>query len=171
MTTTLEPTPSTDPPLFAWLEAGGEVLAAALRTPPRSLLFSTMSAEAADALVPKLLEVDPGLPGVNRPQPAAAYLARAWRHHTGGTVTPGMSQAINWLAQVSEAPPHPAGQPELADRSERDLLIEWMYAFNRDIHGPAVRVDPEVERRLRDGRLSVWRRENRIVSMVGTGPL
>src|SRR5918998_3255919 len=107
---TLEPTHSTERPLFAWVEGtAGEVVGAALRTPPRRLLVSTMSAEAADALVPKLLEVDPELPGVNGPQPAASHVAEAWRSCVGGTLRPQMSQAIYWLAHVEEPPRRPAG--------------------------------------------------------------
>lgn len=168
---TLEPTDRADAPLFAWVQAGesGEVSGAALRTPPRRLLASSMSAEAADALMPKLLEVDPDLPGVNGPQPAASYLAEAWTRCAGGTVEPLMSQAIYWLAHVNEPARPPAGHSRLADRSDRDLMIEWTRAFLRDAGVHEVDVDASVERRLRDGRLFIWD-DDRAVSMVGTGP-
>jgi len=169
---TLEPTGCGDPPLFAWVQAksSGEVYGAALRTPPRRLLASVMSAEAADALMARWLEVDPGLPGVNGPQPAARYLAEAWRRRAGGTVDLGMSLAIYWLSHVDEPSRHPAGHSRVADRSDRDLMIEWTHAFSREADLPAADVRPGVERRLRDGRLFVWDHDGQVVSMVGTSP-
>ncbi len=168
---TLEPTDRTDAPLFAWVEAGrrGGVSGAALRTPPRRLLASTMSAETSHALMPKLLEADPDLPGVNGPEPAASYLATAWRRHTGGMVEPAMSQAIYWLSRVNEPPRRPAGRARPVERSDRGLMIDWMGAFNHDAGVPAVDEEAAVERRLGDGRLFVWDHD-RVLSMVGTSP-
>ena len=168
---TLEPTDCPEPPVFAWVEASGsgEVSGAVLRTPPRRLLASSMSAQAAEALMPKLLEFDPELPGVTGPQPAASYLAEAWRRCAGGTVEPVMSQAIYWLEHVNEPPRRPAGHSRPAERSDRDLMIEWMHAFNCDAGVQATSVDSAIERRLRDGRLFIWD-DDRLVSMVGTNP-
>lgn len=78
-------------PLSAWVEdRGGNVSAAVLRTPPRALLASTMSAEAATALMAALVEADPELPGVSGVEPAASHLAQAWQRLTGGSVEIGM---------------------------------------------------------------------------------
>ena len=168
---TLQPADRRDAPLFGWVEAGGSggVSGAAIRTPPRPLLASAMTGAAADALMPRLLEVDPVLPGVNGPQPAASYLAEAWRRCAGGTVELGMSQAIYWVAKVNTPPRPPLGRPRPAEPSDRDLLVEWAHAFSRDAGAPAVNVESEIERRLLDGRLFVWD-DDRVVSMVGTGP-
>jgi len=168
---TLEPTDCTDAPLFAWVEAtgSGKVSGAVLRTPPRRLLASSMSAEVADVLMPKLLEVDAELPGVNGPHPAASYLAEAWRRCAGGEVELVMSQAIYWLAHVNAPRRLPVGRSRPAERSDRDLMIEWMRAFNRDVGAPEMNVDSAIERRLRDGRLFIWD-DDRLVSMVGTSP-
>ena len=171
MAATLEPTRSTDAPLFAWVEgAAGEVVGAALRTPPRRLLVSTMSPAAAGALMAKLLEVDRELPGVNGPQPAASHAAQAWRSCAGGAVTPLMSQAIYWLEHVQDPPRPPAGRLRPADQSDRDLMIDWTHAFNRNAGLPDVAVESEVDRRLRDRRMFVWSDGRETVSMVGTAP-
>lgn len=116
--------------------------------------------------MPKLLEVDPGLPGVTGPEPAASHLAEAWRRCTGGTVAPGMSQGIYWLAQVCDAVGRPAGIARLGNRSDRDVMAEWTRAFCRDAGVPAIGVESGVDRRLREGHISVWEDE-RVVSMVG----
>ncbi|MCA1681549.1 MAG: GNAT family N-acetyltransferase [Actinobacteria bacterium] len=168
---TLEPNDCIDPPLFAWAEAsgGGNVSGAVLRTPPRRLLASSMSMEVADALMPRLLEVDPELPGVNGPQPAASYLAEAWRRCAGGKVKPIMSQAIYWLARVNASARLAGGHARPASRADRELMIEWARAFNRELGVPDLDVDSSIERRLREGRLFVWD-DDRVVSMVGTGP-
>jgi len=163
----LDPADCTDAPVFGWVEAGrsGAVSGAALRTPPRRLLASSMGAETADALMAGLLEADPELPGVNGPQPAASYLAQAWRRLAGGTVEPAMSQAIYWLSQVDEPPRRPPGQSRLAERSDRGL-VEWTRAFNWEAGMPVVGVESEVERRLGDGGLFVWDHDG-AASMVG----
>jgi GNAT superfamily N-acetyltransferase len=168
---TLEPTDAAAAPLFGWVEAARtrEILGAALRTPPRPLLASSLSAEVADALMAKLLEADPELPGVTGPQPAAASLAEAWRRCTGGTVEPGMRQVIYWLAHVKDPPRRPAGRPRPPGRSDHDLLIAWASAFSRDLGVPATHVESGMARRLRDERLLVWD-DDRVVSMVGTRP-
>ncbi len=168
----LEPTGATDGPVFGWVEAGagGRVVGAALRTPPRRLLASSMSAEAADALTPRLLEADPELPGVNGPQPAACFLAEAWRRCTGGTVEPVMSQAIYWLSQVQEAAGRPSGRSRPAEHSDRDLVIEWTRAFSLEA-GTALVEDlgSAIDRRLDDGALFVWD-DDHVASMVGINP-
>lgn len=168
----LEPTDRTDVPVFGWVEAGesGGVSGAALRTPPRRLLASSMSAATADILMPRLLEADPELPGVNGPQPAASYLAEAWRRCAGGTVEPVMSQAIYWLSHVAEPPRHPPGRSRPAGDSDRGLMIEWMRAFSREAGIPVVEdVESAIERRLGDRGLFVWD-QDRVASMVGISP-
>ena len=168
---TLEPSGCTDPPLLAWVQAGasGKITGVVLRTPPRFLLTSDLSEEGAGALMPRLLEIDPELPGVSGPQPAASHLAAAWRQCTGGTVAPGMRQAIYWLAQVTEAPGRPAGFARVGNRSDRDLVIEWTSAFCRDAGVPAIGGQSGVDRRLRDGQMLLWEDE-RVVSMAGSRP-
>ena len=167
----LEPTETASTPLFAWVQAGtgDEVSAAALRTPPRPLLASSMTAEAAGALMPKLLEAVGELPGVNGPHPAARYLAEAWQRCTGGTAAKGMSLAIYWLEHVDQPRCRPAGHPRRAGPAERELLMGWTLAFMREVGVPEADVERSVDRRLREGQLFVWDDE-RIVCMVGTSP-
>jgi predicted GNAT family acetyltransferase len=158
-------------PLFAWVEAdeGGEVLGAGLRTPPRSLLASTMSAEVAAALMPRLIELDPELPGVNGPEPAVSHLAEGWRRCTGGAIEPHMDQAIYWLAQVDDPPRRPRGRARAADESDRGLMTDWAHDFNREVGVPTLDVAAEIEIRIADRRLFVWE-DGRVASMVGIGP-
>jgi len=166
---TLAATDGTDGAVFAWVAAGGEVVGAALRTPPRGALVSCMSADVAAALVPSLLAEDPGLPGANGPQPAVSWVAEAWRQCTGGIVEPVMSQGVYWLARVTEPPTRPAGLSRAATHADRDLLIRWARAFARDLGVPATDPEAVVDRRLRDGRLFVWADDDP-VAMVGTSP-
>lgn len=167
----LEPGGCTDRLVFAWVASGasGKVLGAALRTQPRRLLASTMVAEVAERLMPALLDTDPELPGINGPQPAASYLAEAWRRCSGGTVEAGMSQAIYWLSRVNEPARLPAGDARPAGLTDRNLIVEWARAFSRDAGLPEADAGLAVERRLRDGRLFIWDHDG-AVSMVGTSP-
>jgi predicted GNAT family acetyltransferase len=167
----LDRSDSESAPLFAWVQASehGELSAAALRTPSRPLLASTMDEESAEALMARLLEAAPSLPGVNGPQPAASHLADAWRRRTGGTVEPGRSQGIYSLSQVREVGRQPGGRPRLASRHDRELLREWYRAFSREVGDQGADVDSHVDRRLVDGELFVWDDE-RVVCMVGAFP-
>lgn len=138
----LEPGGCTDRLVFAWVASGasGKVLGAALRTPPRRLLASTMVAEVAERLMPALLETDPELPGINGPQPAASYLAEAWRRCSGGTVEAGMSQAIYWLSRVNEPARLPAGDARPAGLRDHDGAVS-MVGTNPPVAG-VVRLGP-----------------------------
>ena len=170
---THEPTPrmSGARPLAAWVEddASGEVLGAALRTPPWPMLASVLSADVAEAMMPRLLEVDPGMPGVNGCQPAVSHVAQAWRRHAGGEVEPAMRQAIYSLARVDPPGSPPEGRSRQAAEPDRDLLVDWMSAFNREAGVPDLDADLAIDRRMRDGRLFVWD-AGRAVAMAGTGP-
>ncbi len=166
---TLERSEGESGPLFAWVESGehGEV-SAALRTPPRCLLASTMSARSAQALM-KLLAVDPQLPGVNGPQPAASYLAAAWRHCTGGVVEPDMSQGVYRLSHMNEPRHQPGGHARPARRDDRDLLVEWYGAFQHKVGDRGRDLESHVDRRLDNGELLVWE-DGRVVCLVGAFP-
>lgn len=155
-------------PSFAWVEAD-RVLAAALRTPPRAVLASTMSRDAAETLMAALLEADLEVPGVDGPQPAASYLADAWARRTGGAIRSGTSMAAHWLDRVLDPPRRPPGRPRLAETRDRGRLIEWANEFGAETGADSGPSDAVVDARLRQGQLFVWDAGG-IVAAVGTSP-
>jgi predicted GNAT family acetyltransferase len=145
-------------PVFAYVEdPRGAVVAAALRTPPRPMLASAMDAHVADAVIDAWLERDPALPGVGAPRAVARALARAWEARTGGAATLAVAEALHTLERV-RAPARPArGRLRLAGEEDRELLVEWMRAFAREV-GVTGGIDApdSVGRGIDRGLLRIW---------------
>ncbi len=142
--------------LFATVELRGEVVALALRAPPRPLLASAMAADAAAALMQAWLREDAAVPGVVAPQPAAGHIADAWARISGASATLATTEAAHRLRRVV-APARPApGELRAAGESDRWLLVRWSSDFAREVeldYGDAERV---VEAGLSAGLLFLW---------------
>ena len=147
-------------PLFGWCDAGAFV-----RTPPRGAVLSEMSAEAATALAADLVES--GLPAVAGPDRVAAAFAAEWQRLTGVTPQVADRQRLYRLDALIPPDPPPPGAGRIAGAADRDLLIDWITAFQRDLgdepHHPAELVDDK----LSHGGLLLWEHAGRPVSMAG----
>ena len=128
------------PPYLATVVDGDVVVAAALMTPPHNLVLSLVSpSPGPDALAPlaeDLRRLYPALPGVLGPRPASRTFAALWQRTTGQPYQPGTAQRIYQLDAVRPVSPVP-GELREATVAERPLLIEWVMAFNQEIHGAA----------------------------------
>ncbi|MDQ6777375.1 MAG: GNAT family N-acetyltransferase [Actinomycetota bacterium] len=158
-------------PMFSYIEDGaGVVVAAALRTPPRRMLASTMNAVIAEALMDAWLERDSEVPGVVGPFEVARSLARAWEQRTGGQSTLAMSEALHVLGELRD-PARPAnGRLRVAGKEDRELLVAWM----RDFELEAGLVDGDdrearVGRGIDRGLLHIWD-DDGPVALVGRAP-
>ena len=155
--------------LFAWVEDGSSVVAAALRTPPRRMVATVMDEAIAAALMERWLSADRALPGVVGPQPVAAALAGAWERLTGSRARPSKHEALYELERVI-APARPAaGRLRTAVAGERDLLVRWWLAFGEEAETHAADAEHAVARVLRRGGLFVWD-DGAPVSMLGLNP-
>lgn len=158
----------------------GQVVAAALRTPPHDLILSRLAEEAA---LPPLIEdalatwPAPGaLLGVLGPTAAAAGFAAGWCARRGGAPSRLMAERIHELAGPPSPPLGVPGRCRPATAADRPLLLEWVQAFHRDALEPipperaAQQLDtglPETEGR----GFRVWEDGGRPVSMaLFTGP-
>ena len=159
-----------DDALFASITDGGELVGAAIRTPPRRLLATAMDEAAAAVLMEAWLERDPALPGVSAPEPAAGLLAGTFERLARGRSELEVAVAVHRLDRVI-APARPAtGALRVCDQADRELLIEWTVAFALEAgedHGDAERV---IERALEAGRRFVWEDGGEPVAMVGINP-
>jgi predicted GNAT family acetyltransferase len=157
--------------LFATVEnAAGDVVAAALRTPPRPLLASVMEHQAAELLMEGWLRADPGLDGLNAPQPVASQLAAAWQRLTGRGVMATFDEAAYRLERVIPPARPAAGRLRACHEADRELLVRWSTAFGHEAGVYADDVDLVVERRLEKGGLFLWEDGGTAVSMVGVNP-
>jgi GNAT superfamily N-acetyltransferase len=156
---------------FAYRTGGGGVVdAAALRTAPYPMISTKLEPAAAAELMAGWLREDPGVGGANGEPTTARALAGAWRERTGGSTRIARSMAIHALDTVIDPPRPPAGQLRLAERSERELLIELWEAFavEADSVGGA-RAVQNVDARLDNDALFVWD-DGGAVSLVAISP-
>jgi predicted GNAT family acetyltransferase len=153
----------------------GEVVLAALRTPPYNLVLGRPSGDdALQALVDRLVEEGQDLPGVVAAVPEIDAFVAAWTAERDLDATLVLRQGIYQLTEVLDVPSAP-GAPRAADRSDRDLVVRWMLAFGEE----ALPHDVEVERQTRligarldatdSSGLWLWEVDREPVSMSGYG--
>jgi len=162
-------------PYLATAEVGGEVVAAALMTPPRGLALSRVEApEALPLLVEDLRRAHPALPGVLGPAGTARTFAALWQKASGQPYRRGPAQRIYQLDGAPAATRAP-GTLRRATEADRDLAVEWATAFQQEALGND---DPRAAARMVDLRLAggadsglyFWD-DGRPVSLAGyTGP-
>lgn len=109
------------------VEDGGDMVGAALRTPPHLLVLAQPHGEAAvEALVAAILEDIPGVVGA---LPEAQTFAAAWAARTGSTFQTRVEQGI-WALSTARGPLDVAGGPRPAGIEDRALLVDWWQAFS-----------------------------------------
>jgi predicted GNAT family acetyltransferase len=116
-----------------WVAVDGDrAIGAALRTEPYNLVLA--DPEPGTDLEPLLAAVladDPEVPGVigNAPHvdPAASFLARASGRSEERVMAQGVF-ALTWVEEVPRAP----GAHRRADEDDRELLLEWLMAFETE---------------------------------------
>lgn len=141
------------PPYLATVEAAGEVVAAAVMTPPRGPILSRSDAPAPEALsllVEDLSRAYPALPTVLGPAEASRAFADLWQRATGRSYHRGLAQRIYQLDAVTPAAPV-QGALRRATEVDRALAITWMIAFAEEALGDR---DPRMAARMVDLRLT-----------------
>ena len=149
-------------PVLVTVEDRGEVVAAALRTPPHNLLITRASDDAIAALVVALREQGVALPGVMGPAEDAERFAIAW----GGERERFMQQLLYACDQVAALRPA-RGALRAADEGDQATLHRFTSGFQDAIREPIDerRIRATVERHLSAGTLFVWD-DGEIVSMT-----
>jgi uncharacterized protein len=167
---TLLEAPGVYPEAYFWTVDDGEPVAALLRTPPFNVAVARpLDPEALVFAAERLRAEGVDAPGVTGAVPEAETFARAW------TDAPRlrMAQGI-YAAREVRVPPDVAGVMRIATFEDRDLLVDWILAFQEEAlpeDGPHFDVVAAVERRLRStiAGTAVWDLEGRVVSMCGFG--
>jgi predicted GNAT family acetyltransferase len=170
---TADPGLSAGPPLLATVSQGGDVVAAALMTPPWNIVLScTDRPEAWAALVSDIAATSTVVPGVTAPVDSAAAFASAWTAVHDVVAERAMAERIYRLERVIP----PVGVPgamRLGTTFDRDLLVSWVNAFLVEALEPR---NPEeaailVDRSFRAGTRTwyLWEDGGRPVSVAATG--
>lgn len=155
---------------LATVEAAGQVLGAAVRTPPYNVILSYMPPYAAAHLARDMHTTREPLPGVHGPTPQAETFARAWTALTGQASTVRRRMRAYQLDAVAPALRAP-GALHRATLGDRDLAARWFQDFTRE----ALEEEPPddhialIEQRIRDGIVYLWLHEGRPVSMACSG--
>jgi hypothetical protein len=134
-------------PLLLTVHHAGEVVAAAVMTPPWNLVLSCADdPDAWRALAADLHGTGVTIPGVTGPVRSAASFADAWRDTRGATSTRTIGERIYRLKRV--VPPSGVqGAMRVAGERDRELLVAWVDAFMEEALN---RATPEAARVLVD---------------------
>jgi predicted GNAT family acetyltransferase len=160
---------ASDGALYALVEDdAGELIGAGLRLPPHPMLASSMSSEAADALIGALIAADRKVSGVVGPETVARSIAASWERRTSGTARLRIAQALHSLEHVT-GPARPApGTLRVPRPEERELILRWADEFAIEA-GVTVDAEGMVGRRLERGLVHIWD-DNGAVSLVCSSP-
>ena len=148
------------PPYLATIEAEGELLAAAVMTPPhRVILYSPAGADPA----PLRLILDDlrlggwPVPGVMAPVATSAAFAQLWTDATGQAHRPAMSERAYELRLVIPPAPVP-GALRPATEADLPLAADWAYRFMQDAGLPSTAAEAReiAELRIADRDLFLW---------------
>jgi len=118
------------PPYLATVEAGDELLAAAVMTPPQRVIIHAADADPAPLhLIARDLR-DNGWtpPGTIGPSDVAHAFAEVWTAMVGGAFRRMRRERVYELRQVI----HPTGVPgalRVATEADQALAADWIYAF------------------------------------------
>ena len=165
----------TAPPYFAAVRRDGEVVAAALMTPPFNVVMSwTADPDAVVALAADLERGRFPVPGITAPVEMARRFVEHWAGRHDVLPQRIIAERVYRVERVV-APRGVPGAVRLADTSDRDLLVDWMDGFLREAlpHGDPEQAVAMVDSSLRTGTrvFHLWEHDGRPVSVAGvTGP-
>jgi len=171
---TIRDTPDLYPLRSLWLvRDAGEVVAAALRTPPYNLILARpRSAPALAALAEAVAGEE--LPGVTGTEPEVEEFAELWSRHSGVAGRVNMRQGVYALEQVEPLPVVP-GSARVATADDRALALRWWIAFGEEVlheGGPGrERAEASVDHKLSSptSGLLLWEDGGEPVSVAGWG--
>jgi uncharacterized protein len=171
---TIRDTPDLYPLRSLWLvRDAGEVVAAALRTPPYNLILARpRSAPALAALAEAVAGEE--LPGVTGTEPEVEEFAELWSRHSGVAGRVNMRQGVYALEQVEPLAAVP-GSARVATADDRALALRWWIAFGEEVlheGGPGrERAEASVDHKLSSptSGLLLWEAGGEPVSVAGWG--
>lgn len=123
------------PPYLATVEEGGEVVAAAVRTPPHNLVLSRTSSDEVLTLIGRdAFALYDALPGALAPADVSRPFAELWAGLSGQPYERGKAMRIFQLEAVEPVPQVP-GELRRATEADRELLLKWLLAFQEEAIG------------------------------------
>jgi predicted GNAT family acetyltransferase len=171
---TIRDAPDLYPLRSLWLvREDGEVVAAALRTPPYNVILAKPRSSAALAALVEAVAAEE-IPGVVGTEPEIHEFAELWSQHNGVPGRVNMRQGVYALDQV-ELVPNVPGSARVASDDDRELALHWWIAFGEEVlheGGPGrERAEASVDHKLSSptGGLLLWEDGGEPVSLAGWG--
>lgn len=159
-----------DAPLFLTVHDEGELIAAAIRTPPYNMILHCEDdrLDALDVIAGHLIESVHQLPGANGTADVASAFAEKWSQRTGKAAFVRMEQRIYTLTRVIP-PTNVSGYMRWAREEDVPTLVKWFLGFNEEAvpHDPPENPEEKVRQFMKTGKLAVWDDGN-MVSMTGS---
>lgn len=139
----------------------GDVVCAALQTPPHNLILSKAAELNIDMLVEEIAKAGFTFPGVVGPSDVASIFFSKWGEVSGQGVWESMDQIIYSLSSVTPPLFKPEGKFRLAEKKEAPLLAEWVVAFTAEAVLKTEKLSPEkarakVDAHIQNGQMAVW---------------
>jgi uncharacterized protein len=153
-----------------WTVREADVVGAAVMTPPFNIVIAQpRHDDALPFLARTLRERGVALPGVTGALPEVDTFADAW----GGARHLRMSQGV-YAARTARAPADVPGAASRATAADRELILEWLRAFQAEAlaeGAPHIELEPAVDRRLAsaDAGFALWEDGEETVSICGFG--
>ena len=154
-------------PYFLTLEESGAIAGAALMTPPRRLLITTMPDTAVTTLADFMLAETVTVPGALGPTSEIRLFADYWTRKTGRLCRTKMSERIyacESVAPIINAP----GRLRAVVPDDQTLLSQWCIQFCSDarIEDETVYFKARLPSKIADGSLYIWENDD-AVAMAG----
>jgi predicted GNAT family acetyltransferase len=156
-------------PWFCTTGMGNKVNAAAMRTPPHTLILAHLSG-AIEAVAEKLVQAVINdfnfIPGVVGDKELADTFAMLWCEKCGAKIVNTMAQRIYRLDKVNNVPASP-GRFRLATMAEKELVKKWAHAFHLDTFGEGSNAaESDITPALEHNAVFFWELQGRPVSMA-----
>ena len=165
---TLVDSPGAYPEAHLWTVRDGGVVGAGVMTPPFNIVVAKpLEDDALSFLAQTLRERGVEVPGVTGALPEVDSFADTW----GGPRRVRMRQGVYAARSVHE-PSGVSGAPRRATADDRDLILDWLRAFQAEAladDGPHVELEPAVDRRLASttAGFGLWEDGGEPVSICG----
>jgi predicted GNAT family acetyltransferase len=138
------------------LEDDGQLVAAALRTPPQYVTVGELPPGGARLIADFFVELGAVPDGASGPDDHGRDVLTALAERTGGTVELRSAELIYSLTSVRDVP-IPPGRARLAVPSDRSLLVRFFEEFFREVALPYVSDAPAMaDRHLEGGTALLW---------------